>query len=158
MKKSLTPLTPVRALAAAAVLAATLVAPLVQAQTSAAGPAAVHDHGAARLDRTLASVGVSAATRTSIEAILAQARSDVKALRTAAGNPRQQLAQALAAANVDATAASTARANVIALQDSVSQRMLQAELQVAALLTPAQRQQLLALRQQHQAKWQGQRG
>jgi len=155
MKKSLAPL---RALSAALLIAATFAAPLAQAQTAPATPASAAARGAARLDKVLQSVGVAAATRTSIEAILAQARADVKQLRVAAGNPRQQLQQVLAAATVDATAAESARQQILALQNSVSLRMLQADLQVAALLTPAQRQALAALKAQHRQQWQGRRG
>jgi Spy/CpxP family protein refolding chaperone len=146
------------ALSAALLVATGLAAPLAQAQPVPATAASAAARGAARLDKALQSVGVAAATRTSIEAILAQARADVKQLHVAAGNPRLQLQKVLAAATVDAAAAEAARQKVLALQDSVSLRMLQADLQVAALLTPAQRQQLETLKLQAMSKWQGGRG
>jgi Spy/CpxP family protein refolding chaperone len=148
------------ALLLAAVLTAPLAATVAQAQTTASTAGAVAAAPASRhgawLQKMLQSIGASAAQQTQIESILAQARSDIRQQTQAGGNPHRQLAQALAAASIDATAAETARQQIVAQHDSASQRMLQAQLQVAAVLTPAQRQQWLALSQQQRGRWQGQ--
>ena len=145
-----------RPLAAALMLAASLAAPLAHAQTAPAGSTAPagQRHGA-KQQLALQAIGATAAQQSQIQAILKLAHSDVQALRKAAGNLRLQLAQVLAAPTVDATAAETVRQQILAEQNSTSLRMLQAKLQVASVLTAAQRQQLLSYEQQQRAKWQG---
>jgi len=155
MKDSLDSLAVVRRLRplpAVLLLAAALAAPLAQAQTA---PAAGHArHGAMQKARNLQAIGASAAQQSQIQAILKQARDDVRLQHQASGNLHQQLAQLLAAPAVDASAAESVRQKILAQQDSTSQRMLQARLQVAEVLTPEQRQKLLALNEQQRAKWQ----
>ena len=154
MKSAIHTLRGLRPLPAALLLVAALAAPWAQAQTApAAGQA--HHGSAAMKQRTLQAIGATAAQQAQIQAILTQARSDVRQQRKTAGDLRLQLAQVLAAPSVDASAAETARQKILAQQESSSQRMLQARLQVAAVLTPDQRQKLLALNEQQRAKWQG---
>ncbi len=133
-------------------VAMALAAPIIHAQTTSPPQRALR---APAMLQELQSIGATAAQQTQIQAILAQARSDISQQRKAAGPVRQQLNQVLAAANVDATAAEAARQKILAQKDASSLRMLQARLQIAAVLTPDQRQKLLALNEQQHAKWQG---
>ncbi|MFG6447622.1 Spy/CpxP family protein refolding chaperone [Roseateles sp. BYS180W] len=102
--------------------------------------------------RALQAAGVTPAQQSQIEAIMKQAREDLRAQHQAAGDLHQQMNQLLAAPTVDAAAAESLRQKMLAQHDSASRRMLQARLQVAALLTPEQRQKLAAQQAQHQGK------
>lgn len=147
-----------RPLSNALLVSLALVGPLAMgqahAQSAPAAGTAAHRSGGMQM-RWMQAIGTTAAQQTQIQAIFTQARADVAQIRSAAGNPRQKMAQALAAPTVDASAAETARQSLLTEQSSISQRMLQARLQVAALLTPDQRQKLLALEQQRRGRWQG---
>jgi len=154
----------VRPLSAALVAVAAWAAPAAHAQTAPAAPASGasqpghgyghHHHGGAWLK----AIGATAAQQASIKAILAQAHTQVQALRTSAGNPRQQLAKVLAAPTVDPTAAATAQQAIQSLQSSISSVMLQAQLQIAGVLTPAQRAQLYSMRQAMAERWKARGG
>jgi Spy/CpxP family protein refolding chaperone len=152
----------VRPLSAAVILVGALAPPMVLAQAApvAAAPAHFHGHphrghGHGLSPKVLQSIGASADQQSKIMAIQAQTRADLRQQHQAAGNVHHQLAQALAAPTVDAAAAESARQKIVAQNEAFSQRMLQARLQIAAILTPDQRQQLLAMEQQRASQWQG---
>ncbi len=156
MKHLLDSVRHLRPIPAALLLAATLAAPLAQAQTAAAAAASQPHRGAGmHQGRMLQSIGATASQQSQIEAIMKQAHEDVRQQHQASGNLHQQLAQVLAAPTVDTAAAESIRQKILAQQDSTGQRMLQARLQVAAVLTPDQRQKLLALNQAQRDKRQG---
>lgn len=149
--KSLRPL-PLALLAAAA-----LAAPLAQAQAQArAEPAgAAHARHGEMRDGMWQAIGASADQQAKIKAIMKQAHDDVRQQRQSGQDLKRQLAQVLAAPNVDAAAAESLRQKLLAQHDLSGQRMLQARLQVAAVLTPEQRQKLLALKEERRGKWHG---
>ena len=132
-------------------LAAAAIAPLASAQSAAAAPGMRgHHHGLT--DQTLQAIGASPDQRAKILAIQSQVRADRHAQRQANGSARREMAQALAAPTVDASAAEAARQKMLAQIDASSQRTLQARLMIAAVLTPDQRQQLLQIEQQRRGK------
>lgn len=131
-------------------LAAVAASPLASAQTAAVPDTRGAHHGLT--DKTLQAIGATADQRAKILSIQSQARADLQAQRQANGSARQEMAQALAAPTVDPSAAEAARQKMLAQMDAASQRMLQARLMIAAVLTPDQRQQLLTIEQRHRAK------
>jgi len=141
-------------LPAALLLATALAAPFANAQTTAVAGQGRHAYSVLQ-QRELQAIGASPEQRSQIKAILKQARDDMRLQRKTTTDLRKQLAQVLAAPSVDATAAEGVRQKILAQQDGTSQRVLQARLQVASVLTPDQRQKLLALNQQRRSKWQG---
>ncbi|MBP7132675.1 MAG: Spy/CpxP family protein refolding chaperone [Aquabacterium sp.] len=92
-----------------------------------------------RLDRMLGDVGLTDAQRTQIRDIQTKARADLKALHEGDGAAMPHGLSLLTQAKPDAAAAEKARQQMLARHDKVSQRMLQAQLDVANVLTPAQR-------------------
>jgi Spy/CpxP family protein refolding chaperone len=128
-------------------LAAAAMSPLASAQTAVAGPGMRGEHHGLT-DKTLQAIGATADQRAKILSIQNQARVDLQAQHQASGNARLEMAQALAAPTVDPSAAEAARQKMLAQMDVASQRMLQARLMIAAVLTPDQRQQLLTMAQQ----------
>lgn len=133
------------------ILAAAAMSPLANAQTSVAAPSTRGAHHGLT-DDTLQAIGATADQRAKILAIQSQARADLKAQRQANGNIRLQMAQALAMPTVDPSAAEAVRQKMLAQIDAASQRKLQARLMIAAILTPDQRQQLLAIDQRHHGR------
>jgi len=125
-------------------LAAAAISPLAIAQDAVPALRGQH-HGLT--DKSLQAIGATDDQRAKILSIQSQARNDLKALRQSGGEARLQMAQALAAPTVDSAAAEAARQKILAQADAASQRKLQARLMIAAVLTPAQRQQLLSLHQ-----------
>lgn len=94
------------------------------------------------LDRLLGDAKLTDAQRTQIRDIQTQARADLKALHGPDGMPMHHGMSLLAEAKPDATAAEKARQQMLARHDKVSQRMLKAQLDIANVLTPAQRAQI----------------
>jgi len=131
-------------------LSAAAIAPLANAQTSGTTPGH-RGAGHGLTDKTLQAIEATADQRAKILSIQSQARADIRAQRQANCNVRLQMAQALAAPTVDASAAEAARQKMLVQADAASQRMLQAKLMIAAVLTPDQRQRLLALEQQRRS-------
>ncbi len=133
-------------------LAAAAISPLASAQTAVAtqGMHRHHQHGLS--DKTLQAIGATADQKAKILSIQDQARADRQAQRQASGNVRLEMAQALAAPNVDPAAAEATRQKMLAQMDAASQRRLQARLMIAAVLTPDQRRQLLQIEQQRRGK------
>ena len=132
-------------------LAVAAIAPLASAQTAAAAPG-MHRHSHGLSEKTLDAIGASPDQRAKILAIQSQARADGQAQRQAGKSARLDMAQALAAPTVDAAAAEAARQKLLAQMDAASQRRLQARLMIAAVLTPAQRQQLLQMDAQRRGR------
>jgi len=126
-------------------LAAAAIAPLASAQTTVVGPG-THGQRHGLTEKTLQAIGATADQRAKILAIQNQTRVDLRAQRQANGNARLEMAQALAAPTVDPSAAEAARRKMLAQIDAASQRKLQAQLMIAAVLTPDQRQQLLTMK------------
>ena len=133
-------------------LAAAAISPLASAQTAVAAPSVHRHHQHGLSDKTLQAIGATPDQRAKILAIQSQARADRKAQRQANGSVRLEMAQALAAPNVDPAAAEVARQKMLAQMDAASQHRLQTRLMIAAVLTPAQRQQLLQIEEQHRGK------
>lgn len=94
------------------------------------------------LDRLLGDAKLTDAQRTQIRDIQTQARADLKALHEQDRTPMHHGMSLLTEAKPDAAAAEKARQQMLARHDKVSQRMLKAQLDIANVLTPAQRAQL----------------
>lgn len=94
------------------------------------------------LDRLLEDIGASADQRQQVRGILDAAASDLRAQRQSDRSLREQGLQLFQAPNVDAAAAEAWRRQAMARHDQASQRMLQAMLDVAKVLTSEQRRQL----------------
>ena len=102
-----------------------------------------HMMGSARhLDRLLGDVQLTDAQRTQIRDIQAKAHADLQALHTQDRAPMAHGLSLLSQAKPDAAAAEQARQQMLARHDKASQRMLQAQLEIANVLTPAQRAQI----------------
>lgn len=102
-----------------------------------------HMMGSARhLDRLLGDAKLTDAQRTQIRDIQAKAHADLQALHTQDRAPMAHGLSLLSEAKPDAAAAEKARQQMLALHDKASQRMLQAQLDIANVLTPAQRAQI----------------
>lgn len=124
------------------------------AQGGHRGEACMHDGGAGHhgggammgegrhLDRLLGDAKLTDAQRTQIRDIQTQARADLKALHEQDRTPMPHGMSLLTEAKPDAAAAEKARQQMLARHDKVSQRMLKAQLDIANVLTPAQRAQL----------------
>lgn len=110
--------------------------------------AAAHDGGGLhamgpRLNgRMLERIGASAEQREQIGRIMASARADLKAGREQGMALRDQAAALFARPEVDAAALEALRKDMLQRQDQASQRMTQAMLEAARVLTPEQRLKL----------------
>lgn len=99
--------------------------------------------GSARhLDRLLGDAKLTDAQRTQIRDIQTKAHADLQALHTQDRAPMAHGLSLLSEAKPDAAAAEKARQQMLARHDKASQRMLQAQLDIANVLTPAQRAQI----------------
>jgi Spy/CpxP family protein refolding chaperone len=102
-----------------------------------------HMMGSARhLDRLLGDAKLTDAQRTQIRDIQNKAHADLQALHTQDRAPMAHGLSLLSEAKPDAAAAEKARQQMLARHDKASQRMLQAQLDIANVLTPAQRAQI----------------
>ena len=140
--------------AAAAALALGLVAGAAAMPAGAAGaPGAMPMSGmpivaGPRLDRMLERVGASAEQRQQIRAIADAARDDLAAQRDERRELARQMSQLFTQPTVDAAAAEALRQKMLAQHDKASQRMFQAMLDSSRVLTPEQRQKLVAAMQE----------
>ena len=98
--------------------------------------------GAGPVQRMLDQVQATPEQRTRIREILDAARADVRKLHEAAAPLREQARQLWSQPTIDAAAAEALRKQQFALRDQVGQRMLQARLDAAAVLSPEQRKAL----------------
>jgi Spy/CpxP family protein refolding chaperone len=132
------------------------------------GMHAMHDHGGPgmmggspermgrMLDHMLDGLNATDAQRAQIRQIMAQAAVDLKGHAQAARELRQRGMQVLTAPAVDAHAAEQIRLQTLALYDRMSQRMTQAMVAAASVLTPEQRTaigQRLKDRQSRMEEW-----
>ncbi len=91
------------------------------------------------LDHMLDGLGATDAQRTQIRQIAQTAAADMKAQHEAGRALRERGLQLLAAPTVDAAAAEVLRQQMVAQHDQGSKRMLQAMIEISAVLTPEQR-------------------
>lgn len=96
-----------------------------------------HDMG-----RMLDAVSATAAQRSQIKQITEATRTDLKPVHEASRQLRQQTRALFAMPAVDANAAEGLRQQELVLHDQSTKRMLQARLDISAVLTPEQRQLL----------------
>jgi Spy/CpxP family protein refolding chaperone len=102
------------------------------------------------LDFMLHRVEATPQQRDSIHAIEKSAREQGRAHWQQLRELHQQGMALLAASDIDTKALEALRVKRMALQDQMSRQMLQTEVAIAKVLTPAQRQQMLALMQRHE--------
>lgn len=95
-------------------------------------------------ERMLDRVGASAEQKTKIREIYRAAHADIAKTHEAQRDLHRQMAALMTAPQVDAAAAEALRQKMSAGHDAVSKRMLQAQLDAGAVLTPEQRQKLSA--------------
>ena len=106
--------------------------------------AAHHPHGGMMMsERMLDSVGASAEQKTKVREILKAAQDEQRQQREAGLALRQQMMALMAAPQIDAAAAEALRQQQQARHDAASKRMLQAMLDVQAVLTPEQRAKMV---------------
>ena len=94
------------------------------------------------IERMLDGLNATDAQRMQIKQIAAAAAADLQAQRQTGRAFKEQALAVFTAPTVDARAAETLRAQMSALGDQTSKRMLQAMLEVAGALTPEQRAKL----------------
>jgi Spy/CpxP family protein refolding chaperone len=162
-------LTPLRTLLASAVVVAGLAAVAVQAAPSTQGEcghraAAAHhrdsgpDGMAPRMQgRMLERIGASAEQREQIRKIMTSARGDMKARRDEGKALRDKAAALFAQPTIDAAAVESLRQEMVQRHDQASQRMTQAMLEAAQVLTPEQRTKLAEAMKERRARKGGHR-
>ena len=94
-------------------------------------------------DRMLEGLNATDAQREQIKKIAAAAATDLRAQREAGRALHEKGMQIFAAPTVDAAAAEALRQQMLAQHDVASKRMLQAMLEISAVLTPEQRSKLV---------------
>lgn len=92
-----------------------------------------------QMERLYDSVGVTAEQRAQIRQIMDAARNELQAQREAGRQLHEQTRALFAQPTVDATQAEALRQQMLSRHDEASKRMLQAMLDVSAVLTPDQR-------------------
>jgi Spy/CpxP family protein refolding chaperone len=102
-------------------------------------------------DRMLDAANATPEQRARIQEIVKAARADMRAQREGARALHDQGLQLFTQPTVDASAAEALRKQMLAQHDRASQRIMQAMLDVSAVLTPAQRVQLVErVKQRHE--------
>ncbi len=104
------------------------------------------------LDHMLDRLNATDAQRVQIKQIMAQASADLKGQAQAARELRQRGMQVFTAPAVDANAAEQVRLQTLQLHDQMSQRMTQAMVAAANVLTPEQRAAIGKHLQERQAR------
>jgi Spy/CpxP family protein refolding chaperone len=112
-------------------------------------PAMVRDFVEFRIGKALKQVGASDAQQQQIMAIVNAQFDKHMGMAAVHEQMHQQLLAALTGATVDRTAVETVRADAITRIDQGSKDLAKALGDIAEVLTPAQRQQLAALHNQH---------
>lgn len=92
--------------------------------------------------RALRAAGVSEEQRNKLREIMKSAHDDLQGQHAQQMELRRKMADLLAAPQIDAAGAEALRAQMSAGRDEASKRMLKAQLDSAAVLTPEQRQKL----------------
>jgi protein CpxP len=105
--------------------------------------------GGRHLQRLLDDVGASEAQRTQIRTIADKAQADLKTLREQGRSLHEQGLKVWAAPKIDAAAAEKTRQQMLTHHDQISKRMMQAMLDVGAVLTPEQRAKVALRLQKH---------
>ena len=108
-----------------------------------------------RMDRMLHGLNVGDAERARIRDIAMAAAADVQRMRQDASGLHAQAMRIYTAPTVDAAAAEQLRQQMLAQHDRVSQRRMQAMLDIAAVLTPEQRQAMGQRMAERQARMAG---
>jgi protein CpxP len=93
-------------------------------------------------ERLLDEVGASPEQKTKVRDIFKAAQADMAKQHEAGRELHRQMAQAMAAPQVDAAAVEALRQKQLAQHDAHSKRMVSAMLEAGAVLTPEQRQKL----------------
>ena len=142
-----------RILRALAVLAIPLALAGATASVALAHGDGPDGHGAFlqhRMDHLLDVAGASDAQRAQVKTIWQAARPQLKAAHQEAAGLRRQIGDAMAAPNIDAAHIEQLRKQSVQAMDHVSAVVTQAMVQSAQVLTPAQRQKVLAEIRAHQ--------
>jgi Spy/CpxP family protein refolding chaperone len=92
-----------------------------------------------RIDHMLDGLNATDAQRSQVKQIASAAATDLRAQREAGKGLRERSLQIFAAPTVDAAAAESVRAQMLAQHDQTSRRTLQAMLDISKVLTPEQR-------------------
>jgi len=108
-----------------------------------------HEHMQARIPRILNDVGATDAQKAQIKAIWDGLRPQLKAARQDHFRLRGQIAQAIAAPNIDTAAIEKLRQQSVQMIDRTSALITQGMVQTAQVLTPDQRQKALAEMHRH---------
>lgn len=106
---------------------------------------------ARHIDRMLDGLGATDAQRAQIKQIAVAAAADLKTQRDAGRSLRDRALQIFAAPSIDAAAAESLRKQVMAQREQASQRMLQAVLDAARVLTPEQRAKIGERMREHRS-------
>jgi protein CpxP len=118
------------------------------------GPEGMMPFGGHHLQRMLDDVKATDAQRTQIRTITDKAQADLKALHEEGRALHEQGLDLWAAPKLDAAAAEAQRQKMLHHHDQVSQRMMQAMLDVGQVLTPEQRATIVQrMRAHHQGMW-----
>jgi Spy/CpxP family protein refolding chaperone len=110
------------------------------------------EHMGRMLDHMLDGLNATDAQRNQIKQIAQAAAADMKAQHDAGQALRDKSLQIFSAPTVDAAAAESVRAQMVAQHDLASRRMLQAMLDASKVLTPEQRAKLGERMKQRQAQ------
>lgn len=108
------------------------------------GMMGMHGGGGHRMERMLRASGASPEQRAKMQQIMKVARDDMHKQHEAGRALQQQMAQLLTAPQLDAAAVEAQRQKLSAHHDGVSKRMTQAMLDASAVLTPEQREKMVA--------------
>lgn len=98
------------------------------------------------VERTLEAVDATEAQRGEIREIVDAARREIRRMVAGLDHPREQFTTLLAAETVDRAAFETLRQQMLEAGDAVSKRAMAAFLDIAEVLTPEQRAELVAQR------------
>lgn len=104
------------------------------------------------MDHVLDLVSATDAQRSQIDAIFKAAHDDLKGQHEAGRKLHEQLASLFTAANIDAAAIESVRAQIGAQQEAASKRMTQASIDAARVLTPEQRAKIAEVAKKRQAR------
>jgi Spy/CpxP family protein refolding chaperone len=108
------------------------------------GMIGMHGGGGHRMERMLHAAGASPEQRAKVHQIMKAAHEDMQKQHEAGRGLHQQMAQLLTAPKLDAAAIEAQRQKISAQHDAVSKRMTQAMLDASAVLTPDQREKMVA--------------
>ncbi|MGD9847144.1 MAG: Spy/CpxP family protein refolding chaperone [Variibacter sp.] len=107
------------------------------------------------VDRVLNSVEASSEQRKKVTAVVQKAADDLYALRAQHLDGRKQLREALSAPTIDHARVEELRAAQLKLADTASQRLTEALIAAAEVLTPAQRAELAQQVERHERWFRG---